>query len=256
MSPIWVLLLALVAGGPVAGSARAPRFSVLSSGVVSRPDGRAWKNSYFTCIPGEHPAGVPVLLLPKVGSEPCRVTTGEQGAQEVGGGDVCTALVGAEKCAAPLLALVGASRASYSPLPLAPMGSDRIPALGKVARASGVLEALVKATLKMGGPETTDGIEALPSSAHVISGMEKGPAFVRFTLKGGDQGPIVVVTDGKASGPFESICDTTVTPFLLDGITYVRAGWGCCECGGHTDAVFAVERGGLRRVYETNANSN
>jgi hypothetical protein len=32
--------------------------------------------------------------------------------------------------------------------------------------------------------------------------------------------------------------------------------WGCCECGAHTDAVFAVERGGLRRVYRSIANSN
>ena len=147
----------------------------------------------------------PVLLLPRAGAEPCRVTTGERGIPDAGTEEVCTALVGAESCAAPMLALVGTSRASFSSRPLVPLGADRLRGLGTVVRASGVLEALVEATLKMGGPPTTDGIEALPESAHVIPGMEEGPVFVRFMLKGGAKGPIVVVSDGKASGPFESL---------------------------------------------------
>jgi hypothetical protein len=255
MNSAWILSLFLL-GAPSGVASGAPDFSVLSSGSAARPDGRTGKYAYFTCLPGEYRPGLPVLLLPKAGSEPCRVTTGEEGIPDAGTEEVCTALVGAERCAAPLLALVGASRASYSHRPLVPVAADRLPGLGKVVRASGVLEALVKATLKLGGPPTIDGIEALPESAHVISGMEEGPVFVRFRLKGGALGPIVVVSDGKASGPFESLCDAQVTAFQLDGLTYVSAGWGCCECGAHTDSVFAVERGGLRQVYRTIANSN
>lgn len=256
MNSAWILSLSLLTGAPPGGPSNAPTFSVLSSGSAARADAKTGKYAYFTCIPGEHRPGLPVLLLPRAGTEPCRVTTGERGIPDAGTEEVCTALVGAESCAAPLLALVGTSRASYSPRPLVPLGADRLPGLGKVVRESSVLEALVKVTLKMGGPPTTEGIEAQPESAQVIPGMEEGPVFVRFRLKGGALGPIVVVSGGKASGPFESLCDTQMAAFQLDGTTYVSVGWGCCECGAHADAVFAVERGGLRRVYRTIANSN